>query len=270
MLHELNEMNSEGYNYIAGIPKEKWTNPYDGGFRYGHMTTNLAEAINSSLKGIRNLHISAIVKATYFRLGKLFATLDKESFTLKDVGHIFHPRIQKEIQALVVKLNGLYVLPMSRSDTIFRVSENPRPLQGYDPTSYHVNLEEKWCDCGYFQALKSQCQHAIASCSNSRRDYKNLVGPVYFLHSVCKVYEMEFPAIGSETEWHGNQTWPTILPDPQIRRNKSGRPTSTRIHNAMDMPQRERTSQPKLCGHYRRAGHIIPNCPSRTQHSAYR
>ncbi|KAL4383471.1 hypothetical protein GQ457_15G022570 [Hibiscus cannabinus] len=71
----------------------------------------------------------------------------------------------------------------------------------------------------------------------------------YFLHSVCKVYEMEFPAIGSETEWHGNQTWPTILPDPQIRRNKSGRPTSTRIHNAMDMPQRERTGQPKLCGH---------------------
>ncbi|KAL4369270.1 hypothetical protein GQ457_05G030160 [Hibiscus cannabinus] len=242
MLHELNERNSDGYNYIAGIPKEKWTNAYDGGFRYGHMTTNLAEAINSSLKGIRNLPISAIVKATYFRLGKLFATLGKESFTLKDVGHIFHPRIQNEIQAIVVKSNGLYVLPMSRSDTIFRVSEIPRPLQGYDPTSYRVNLEDKWCDCGYFQALKSPCQHAIAACSNSRRDYKNLVDPVYFLHSVCKVYEMEFPAIGSETEWHGNQTWPTILPDPQIRRNKSGRPTSTRIHNAMDMPQRERTA----------------------------
>ncbi|KAL4271744.1 hypothetical protein GQ457_13G003030 [Hibiscus cannabinus] len=264
MLHELNERNSDGYNYIAGIPKEKWTNAYDGGFRYGHMTTNLAEAINSSLKGIRNLPISAIVKATYFRLGKLFATLGKESFTLKDVGHIFHPRIQNEIQAIVVKSNGLYVLPMSRSDTIFRVSEIPRPLQGYDPTSYRVNLEDKWCDCGYFQALKSPCQ--LAACSNSRRDYKNLVDPVYFLHSVCKVYEMEFPAIGSETEWHGNQTWPTILPDPEIRRNKSGRPTSTRIHNAMDMPQRERTGQPKLCGHCRRAGHIITNCPSRRQH----
>ncbi|KAK9020427.1 hypothetical protein V6N11_010451 [Hibiscus sabdariffa] len=128
-------------------------------------------------------------------LGKLFATLGKEYFTLKDVGHIFHPRIQKEIQALVVKSNGLYVLPMSRFDTNFRVSEIPRPLQGYDPTSYRVNLEEKWCDYGYFQALKSPCQHAIAACSNSRRDYKNSVDPVYFLHSVCKVYEMEFPAI---------------------------------------------------------------------------
>ncbi|KAL4296328.1 hypothetical protein GQ457_12G030570 [Hibiscus cannabinus] len=79
MLEELKKKNSEGYDYIAGIPKEKRTNAYDGGFRYGHMTTNLAEAINSSLTGIRNFPITAIVKATYFRLGKLFATLGKES-----------------------------------------------------------------------------------------------------------------------------------------------------------------------------------------------
>ncbi|KAL4324965.1 hypothetical protein GQ457_11G029830 [Hibiscus cannabinus] len=131
-----------------------------GGFRYGHMTTNLAEAINSSLKGIRNLPITVIVKATYFRLGKLFATLGKESFNLKDGGHNFHPRFQKELQAIMAKSNRLYVLPMSCSDTVFRVSEIPRPLQGYDRTSYRVNLEEKWCDCGYFQALKSPCQHA--------------------------------------------------------------------------------------------------------------
>ncbi|KAL4347549.1 hypothetical protein GQ457_17G024230 [Hibiscus cannabinus] len=234
--------------------------------KYGHMTTNLTEAINSSLKGIHNLPIIAIVKATYFRLGKLFATLGKESFNLRDAGHIFHPRFQKELQPMVNKSNGLYVLPMSRSDTVFRVTKIPRPLQGYDPTSYRVNLEEKWCDCGYFQALKSPCQHAIAACNNCRRDYKSLVDPVYFLHSVCKIYEMEFPAIGSETEWHSNQTWPTILPDPQVRRDKSGRPNSTRIHNAMDMPQRERTGQPKFCGHYRRPGHTIRKCHSRTQH----
>ncbi|KAL4279851.1 hypothetical protein GQ457_03G014640 [Hibiscus cannabinus] len=148
----------------------------------------------------------------------------------------FSSKDSKRDSTLVVKSNGLYVLHMSRSDTIFRVSEIPLLLQGYDPTSYHVNLEEKWCDCGYFQALKSPCQHAIAACSNSRRDYKNLVDLVYIIHSVCKVYEMEFPTIGSETKWHGNQIWPTILPDPQICRNKSVRPTSTRIHNAMDMP----------------------------------
>ncbi|KAL4347355.1 hypothetical protein GQ457_17G002700 [Hibiscus cannabinus] len=257
---------ASAYDMLHRTTTEKWTNAYDGGFRYGHMTTNLAEAINSSLKGICNLPITAIVKATYFRLGKLFATFGKEPFNLRDVGHIFHPRFQKELQPMVNKSNGLYVLPMSRSDTVFRVTEIPRPLQGYDPTSYRVNLEEKWCDCGYFQALKSPCQHAIAACNNCRRDYNSLVDPFYFLHSVCKVYEMEFPAISSKTEWHSNQTWPIILPDPQVRRDKSGRPNSTRIHNAMEMPQRERTGQPKFCGHCRRPGHTIRKCPSCTQH----
>ena len=67
---------------MAGIPREKWTNAYDGGHRYDHMTTNLAEAINSALKGIRNLPITTIVKSMYCRLAKLFATLGKEVYAL--------------------------------------------------------------------------------------------------------------------------------------------------------------------------------------------
>ncbi|XP_016168863.1 uncharacterized protein LOC107611456 [Arachis ipaensis] len=37
---------------------------FDGGYRWGHMTTNLVECINSVLKGARNLAITALVKAT--------------------------------------------------------------------------------------------------------------------------------------------------------------------------------------------------------------
>ncbi|KAK8556188.1 hypothetical protein V6N12_002601 [Hibiscus sabdariffa] len=60
---------------------------------------------------------------------------------------------------------------MSRSDTVFRVAEIPRPLQGYDPTSYHVNLEEKWCDCGYFQALKSPCHCSMQQCQTRLQEF---------------------------------------------------------------------------------------------------
>ncbi|KAE8703154.1 Synaptotagmin-1 [Hibiscus syriacus] len=45
--------NEERYNYISLIDKEMWTNAYDGGYRYGHMTTNLAEAINSTLNELQ-------------------------------------------------------------------------------------------------------------------------------------------------------------------------------------------------------------------------
>jgi len=51
--------------WINRIPLEKWTQAYDGGKRYGHMTTNLAECMNSILKGARSLPIWALVKTTF-------------------------------------------------------------------------------------------------------------------------------------------------------------------------------------------------------------
>ncbi|GMI67599.1 hypothetical protein HRI_000429200 [Hibiscus trionum] len=93
MLQDLRGRNFKGYKYVAKILKEKWTNAYDGGFRYGHMTTNLAEAINSSLKGVQNLPVTAIVKATYFRLAKLFASLGKEVVVMKQRDRTFNPKI---------------------------------------------------------------------------------------------------------------------------------------------------------------------------------
>jgi len=55
----------QAFSWIDRIPLEKWTQAYDGGKRYGHMTTNLAKCINFVLKGARSLPISALVKATF-------------------------------------------------------------------------------------------------------------------------------------------------------------------------------------------------------------
>jgi hypothetical protein len=41
----------EAVEWLEKFTREKWTQAYDGGKRYGHMTTNLAESLNSILKG---------------------------------------------------------------------------------------------------------------------------------------------------------------------------------------------------------------------------
>ena len=67
--------NAEAADWINRIPREKWAQSYDEGKQYGHMTTNLAECINSVLKGTRYFPITALVKATYFRLAELFMVM---------------------------------------------------------------------------------------------------------------------------------------------------------------------------------------------------
>ncbi|XP_057733767.1 uncharacterized protein LOC130948924 [Arachis stenosperma] len=56
-----------------------WTQHRDEGRRFGHMTTNISECVNSVLKGVRNLPVCALVKATYGRLAELFVRKRKEA-----------------------------------------------------------------------------------------------------------------------------------------------------------------------------------------------
>ncbi|RYR57758.1 hypothetical protein Ahy_A05g023463 [Arachis hypogaea] len=68
----LRERDEAYTNWLNRIPREQYALAFDDGYRWGHMTTNLVECINSVLKGARNLTITALVKATFYRLNELF------------------------------------------------------------------------------------------------------------------------------------------------------------------------------------------------------
>lgn len=55
--------NGDGLRWIDNIPVDKWTREFDGGRRWGHMTTNLIDSMNSVFKGTCNLPITALVSA---------------------------------------------------------------------------------------------------------------------------------------------------------------------------------------------------------------
>ena len=54
------------YTYLMSEDLDKWTQPHDGGRRYGAMTTNISECFNGVLKGARGLPIAAMVEFTFF------------------------------------------------------------------------------------------------------------------------------------------------------------------------------------------------------------
>ena len=64
--------------WVDRILKEKWTQHYDEGRRFGHMMTNLLECFNSVLKGTCNLRIMSLIKSTYFHLVELFVRKGQE------------------------------------------------------------------------------------------------------------------------------------------------------------------------------------------------
>ncbi|RDX70354.1 hypothetical protein CR513_50412, partial [Mucuna pruriens] len=65
-LDNYNQLHKES-SKIDQISKEEWTKAWDVERYWGHMTTDLAESVNSKIKGTRNLPITSMVQATYFR-----------------------------------------------------------------------------------------------------------------------------------------------------------------------------------------------------------
>ncbi|XP_057734013.1 uncharacterized protein LOC130949260 [Arachis stenosperma] len=86
-------------NWLDRILREQYALAFDGGYRWGYMTTNLVECINSVLKGARNLPVTALVKATFYRLNELFTRKRAEAEARINAGHVFSELVTSKLHA---------------------------------------------------------------------------------------------------------------------------------------------------------------------------
>ncbi|XP_016172879.1 uncharacterized protein LOC107615310 [Arachis ipaensis] len=233
-----------------------WTQYCDAGRRFGHMTTNIFECVNSILKGVRNLPVCSLVKATYGRLAELFVRKGREAEAQMGTGQQFSQYLVKCIKANLKTARCFTVTVYDRDNSEYTVAETT-PTGSFSLGTYRVSLGSKTCDCGYFQALHFPCPHALACCAYSRLTWQPYVHEVYRLSSVFGVYQMGFTPPIPEDFWPP-YAGPTIIPDPNMRRAREGRPRSTRIRTNTDEAD---PNQPKRCGLCRQPGHTRHSCP---------
>ncbi|XP_014503102.1 uncharacterized protein LOC106763420 [Vigna radiata var. radiata] len=246
--------------WIDKIPLNKWSQAFDGGRRYGHMTTNLAECMNSVLKGARSLPICALIKTTFERTQSWFLERGLKTQYMLQAGHQFPEEIADIIRKNQQQSAYCHVHRYNRENSEFDVQEISTPHQYRPhPISYKVRLNELWCDCGHFQATRLPCHHVIAVCASSHIPLTQVIDPVYSLNNIYKAYEVQFHPIQNEDYWSA-YTGPNFIPDPHTRRKASGRPSTKRIPNEMD---ESTPDQPKKCSYCRNQGHHKGNCPFR-------
>ncbi|XP_016193018.1 uncharacterized protein LOC107633944 [Arachis ipaensis] len=147
--------------WIRGLEPPKWLQHRDESRRYGHMTTNLSECINSVLKGTRNLPVCAIVKSTYYRLNALFVNKGRQAEAHVACGQIFSQFLQKAILANREGITQMLVISYDRATSIFTVDE----------------------------------------IAGVRLDWQSYVDDVYRVENVVRVYQMEFPPLPNEEVW---------------------------------------------------------------------
>ncbi|XP_057721350.1 uncharacterized protein LOC130935565 [Arachis stenosperma] len=237
-------------NWLNRIPREQYALAYDGGYRWGHMTTNLVECINSVLKGARNLPITALVKATFYRLNELFTRKRAEAESRITAGHVFSEVVTSKLNANQLASSNIQVNCFDRMNEVFEVREMPAG------TEYAVDLRQQRCDCGEFQVDRIPCRHVFACCANQRLDWRVYVHEVYKMDQVRRVYRARFRPLGNPTMWPV-YSGPRFVPNPNMRRANKGRPRMTRFLNEMDTRMLRAPRRCRQCG---AEGHSRSRC----------
>ncbi|XP_029149658.1 uncharacterized protein [Arachis hypogaea] len=142
------------------------------------MTTNLVECINSVLNGARNLPITALVKATFYRLNELFTRKRAEAEAWITVDHVFSEIVTSKLHANQLASGNIQVNCFDRQNEVFEVREMPSEVE------YAVDLRRQRCDCSEFQVDRIPCRHVFACCANQRLDWQVYVHEVYNMDQV--------------------------------------------------------------------------------------
>ncbi|XP_015953842.1 uncharacterized protein LOC107478216 [Arachis duranensis] len=248
------EERGEAYaRWCDAIGLRHWVLAFDEGHRWGHMTTNLVECINSVLKGARNLPVLALVRATYYRLNELFTRKSADAHERKRAGYTYSAFAQQRIEASMQHAGNIVVHRFDRQNEVFEVREMTTGKV------LVVDLARRTCDCGHFQVERIPCRHVIACCANQRLDWQLYVHDVYKMTEVRKVYKFEFTPLGDPDTWPAYEG-PTLVANPAQRRTSKGRPKLTRYLNEMDSRDMRGPRICRLCG---AQGHSRSRCPHR-------
>ena len=79
-MKELKRLNPECLEFFEYINLKKWTQSHDNGYQNRWMTSNAPECMNGVFKGALMLHITSLVRLTFYRTILYFQTsksLDK-------------------------------------------------------------------------------------------------------------------------------------------------------------------------------------------------
>ncbi|XP_058769268.1 uncharacterized protein LOC131643130 [Vicia villosa] len=216
---EIRQTNRDALEWIENIPREKWARAFDRGQRWGHMTANLAEAMNSVLKAIRNLPIASLFSATYFRMGALFGQHGHEWTKRLTSGQTFTDKCIKGMTEEVNKASSHNVYQFDRERFYFMVAERINRNDGRPTGTYGVDLRKRTCDCGKFQAFHLPCSHVIAACESIRQDYTIHIPDVFKIQHVFKVYQQSFQILPHQDNWP-QYRGATLCHDGTMRRKK--------------------------------------------------
>ncbi|KAH9778230.1 SWIM-type domain-containing protein [Citrus sinensis] len=227
------------HQYLTDAGYEKWARSHFEGRRYGIMTTNIAESMNSVLKEARTLPIHKLMDCIIDKLQEWFA---KRRDLAMDACTLMTTWVEKQLKGKLDKSHTYPVIQINFHEFIVKDGD----LDG------HVDVLQKTCSCNEFQIDQFPCEHVVAVCKHMRNySVYDLCAHYYSVNAWVTAYAESIYPVGPQEEWDVSEEVRAYVLSPPMKKREVGRPRTTRIPSQGEDIVHHKCSRCGLRGHNR-------------------
>lgn len=252
---EMTVANAEALDWLLCVGKEKWSVAYSCCPRFGVISSNHVESINSALRGIRRLPILECLQAIEYRVGNMYYA----NTTAWVKWNFLTPDREKQVQKFVSNERSNMTASGNSSQT-FVVSEiDTRTQRSHQ---FGVNLVSKACDCGFPSDMLAPCSHMLFVLLTEDRWAE--LDRYYDSTWKKECFATAYPALvasGVQPMTANARFRSTPCQAPQYIKRK-GRPKKHKRAESQSatLALSQPAKKPKLCSKCKRPGHNAATC----------
>lgn len=238
-LNELkSKVNAEGRDWLRSLMPdvEKWTRAHDkDGRRYEFQTSNMVEALNGLLKGIRGLPVTAIVAFTFYKCAAWFKDRHAEATQLEINHKVWAPTPQLFLDKAKGMTSSEEYHCVDHATGTYEIVEHRGTTHDgglLESRKHKVVIRDFSCTCRGPDQYHFPCSHYVTACRAHNLDVQTKIPKEFSVHNLIRTWTPRFEPYPNEEEWPP-YLGPRFIVDPESHWNKYG--SRRRLRYKLDM-----------------------------------
>lgn len=185
---EIEEISQEAAYWIRRVPPRLWATAYFEGTRFGHLTANIVESLNSWILEASALPIIQMMESIRRQLMTWFNERREASM---EWGSILVPSAERHVSE---------ALDRARTYQVLRANEAEFEVISHEGTNI-VDIRNRCCLCRGWQLYGLPCAHAVAALLSCRQNVHRFTEGCFTVATYRKAYSQTIHPVPDRTLW---------------------------------------------------------------------
>lgn len=247
---EIEEISQDAAYWIRRIPPRLWATAYFEGTRFGHLTANIVEQLNTWILEASGLPIIQMMECIRRQLMTWF---NERRETSMQWASILVPSAERRVAE---------ALERARTYQVLRANEAEFEVISHEGTNI-VDIRNRCCLCRGWQLYGLPCAHAVAALLSCRQNVHRFTESCFTVATYRKTYSQTIHPIPDKTLWkelsegdpNASKAADVVIHPPKSLR-PPGRPRKKRVR----AEDRGRVKRVVHCSRCNQTGHFRTTC----------